>query len=705
MAKVAIASFVVVLLCGAQCGSAAGTTAAQLVPFGGQLGVAGGIAFSTDAASIAALFPPSTIMTGDMRPSRIMTWWGAYRDYAKILTGLQIEYTNGYNKRLGPMRGKADPAGACDIVVPVGERVTMLNMRAGDHIDYVQALSAAGKPLTGGSSECGNSGGGVAVLLTLTQPGTGEYFAGFEGHAGDIIDNLRPLKAFVPAGPTALVKVMAATPAALGSAVGAGSSFSSGSAAAVARLFGTSFLTFDVRPSYLQTYWGSTGGYTVLQGISLQYTDSDRIDHSVAVVGATTPTRCDIDLLGEHVQRMAVLASSYVFQLSFTLASGRELSCGVAASAGASASATKVQLTGNEYFFGFGGVAGQGAISLQLIKAYASGGVAPTPYPTMAPSAPTSKAPSSAPTTRKPTTQAPSRAPTAPTMAPTRQPTTQAPSRAPSAPTAAPTAPTARPTTRTPTRKPTTGKLTSAPSAPTMAPTAPTAKPTTGKPTSAPSEPTCFWTACIAAAVCEPVGGGYKFAATGNKTAQPCGWWTTYSHECCPVTASPTSRPTSRPTSQPSSPMTGAPSTRPSTAPPVPTTAVPTSEPSTAPTTATPTGAPPTGAPSAVTSTTRPSTAPPAPTTAGPTSKPSAAPTAPPSSSPPPSVPIDKQKTGDSTTAPSHVPTKAGPTRRPTRPTKAPAPVPCSRYSKASTCDAQPQCTWGRKKKCVARSG
>jgi hypothetical protein len=84
-----VAAFVVGVL-----GEAAASVV-QLAPVCEQLGIDGGVPFSNSADSIAELFNAS-VLTADIRPARISSWWTLY-DGTNVLSGLQVHYVDGSN--------------------------------------------------------------------------------------------------------------------------------------------------------------------------------------------------------------------------------------------------------------------------------------------------------------------------------------------------------------------------------------------------------------------------------------------------------------------------------------------------------------------------------------------------------------------------------------------------------------------------------
>ncbi len=442
-----------------------------------------GTPFSIDSESVARLFGRS-YAARDIRPSRISTWWGDYNGN-RVLTGLQLEYVDGSGTKMTSSKYGKGALNPCVIEISASERVTVLEVRSGRNVDFIRALAAPGVPLVS-NVKCGNENGGYPTTLQLHG---GDYFFGFAGGSGSIVDYIKPLKAYMLVHANALAGVATATPSAIGQALG--SPYSSGGPAEIAALLGEPVMTISDSPSYVQTFWSTEKGETALQGFMLSFTDAARPgdERDGPLVGKRTTNACIIDLNGP-VQELSISgrdnAPSVVGAIRFKLG-GATWSSGCGNGTGR---VTSVSLSGNDYFIGFQGNKSKDGLTVQPLKAFPSGGVAPTPMPSTAPSA----QPTSQPTS-------PSSAPTSPTALPTARPTAQ-PSKAPSA---APT--TAMPTTAAPvTASPTTASPTTAsPTVPEPIPPAPTSPPSQA-PTTACSAfktqanckkqgPRCVWSA------------------------------------------------------------------------------------------------------------------------------------------------------------------------------------------------------------------
>jgi hypothetical protein len=125
-------------------------------------------------------------MTYDLRPHKIVTWWGTYGG-AKVLTGLQLHYIDSKGSlSLSEKFGKGKDE-ECEIVIPATVRVKNLEIYSGTAIDYIRVK--VGNDWKG----CGNRAGGhTTTQVNLIND---DYFLGFEGSSADIVDSLNPLRA------------------------------------------------------------------------------------------------------------------------------------------------------------------------------------------------------------------------------------------------------------------------------------------------------------------------------------------------------------------------------------------------------------------------------------------------------------------------------------------------------------------------------
>jgi hypothetical protein len=155
--------------------------------YGGNGG--GGGSFSESTQSIAGLFGRSAL-TSASRPTVIRTWWDSYTGHT-ILSGVQVEYTDSEgNIRPSLVRGGASGQ-MCEIIIAKDERVQRLEFRAGEQVDSIAAFTSKG-PLKSGKFKCGTSGGGFRPRAILNG---NDYFVGFSGKSGLIVDAITPLVA------------------------------------------------------------------------------------------------------------------------------------------------------------------------------------------------------------------------------------------------------------------------------------------------------------------------------------------------------------------------------------------------------------------------------------------------------------------------------------------------------------------------------
>jgi hypothetical protein len=476
------------------------------------IGYRGGGSWAFNAAYFKSKFGPGfDPLTDEFQPRRITTWWRTnWVEQPLTLSGMQIVYSNGTGVERTTELAGVIGAVSCEIPIALGERIQAVEMRAGKNtgIDLFRVLAGAGRPLAS-NVICGTATGGGTTTVVLTSD---DYVVGFEGGSGDWIDSIRPLKAYKPARATSVVGVGKVSSAVFGKI--SGDSYSTGDASNIASALAEPVMVWEAVPAFLQTFWGSVDStQVVLQGFQLSLTDASGVIVDGPFIGSRATQVCYVSFnlaVDGRLGKLDVLAGTYVNGLTFTFPSGKQSKCGYV-QAPPDAASTSIYLTGNDYWIGFQGKVSVAsptvprAVTLQPLKAYPTGGLAPTPMPTAQPitAKPTSR-PSAAPTA-KPTSQ--------PTAAPTAKPTSQ--------PTAKPTsAPTSQPTAQ-PTSKPT-GQ-----------PTLPACTTYTTQTTCLAQKPRCVW-------------GGNKQCR--NNTASPSAKPTTAK----PSTASPTLKPTTlAPTPQP----------------------------------------------------------------------------------------------------------------------------------------------------------
>jgi hypothetical protein len=137
-------------------------------------------------AKMAELFGQKT-MTYDLRPSLIRTWW-ADLGKAFVLTGLQIHYVDATGDMKVSEKFGEGSQHQCDITIAGRTRVRNLEIFAGTHIDAIRVYDGTD------SKHCGNIENGKSHPVNLNK---NEYFVGFAGSHGTLIDSLMPLKAQV----------------------------------------------------------------------------------------------------------------------------------------------------------------------------------------------------------------------------------------------------------------------------------------------------------------------------------------------------------------------------------------------------------------------------------------------------------------------------------------------------------------------------
>jgi hypothetical protein len=439
---------------------------------------------------IASLFGVAH-MTSDVRPQKISMWFVAdvISGGALTLRAVEISYINAKGqvkttKRIGVATG-TDP---CEIQLDPYARITNMTIRSGDGIDYV-SVGVTGPSTSPAVTACGSPAGGQPTTSYALRPAAGEYFVGFSAFYSRMYSDVRPVMGYLAGSTTEQVTVAAAGDAfGTGDGVASKGSFSTGDAAAIAKLVGQPAMTYGMSVSKIVTGWTFINifGEFALTGIRVYYT-SPYTSAEVAgpLIGqmsvSESESTCVLDFASNtHRRSLTVKFGKYINSLA--IGTGNDEVCGEL-STGVHQESTIV-FNGSDYLVGFQGKYGSqygphfNRVIYDVQPLFASltqdrsTTIAPTaspthinpnpPKPTARPTTSKPSRPTKAPTTRKPTTAAPTRKPTtskpskAPTPLPTRKPTTAAPTRKPttSAPSKAPTPlPTRKPTTAAPTRK------------------------------------------------------------------------------------------------------------------------------------------------------------------------------------------------------------------------------------------------------------
>jgi hypothetical protein len=126
-------------------------------------------------------------MTYDMRPQKIVTWWGEYNG-RQVLTGLQIYHVKADGAFTMSEKYGRGVQGRCEIVIPASVRVKNLEIFSGTYIDGIRVfIPDEEKPQL-----CGNDRHGKPTPVNLSG---NDYFVGFAGNSGAVVDALIPLKA------------------------------------------------------------------------------------------------------------------------------------------------------------------------------------------------------------------------------------------------------------------------------------------------------------------------------------------------------------------------------------------------------------------------------------------------------------------------------------------------------------------------------
>jgi hypothetical protein len=167
-----------------------------------------GPAFSAfDGLSVARLFDKSEL-TYDIRPVQVVTWFKKFvlheakgpvarkkqwDSAPSVLAAIEITYSDAEGNLRVVSVGNQNRNGAtrCEINIAADERVQRADIRAGQYIDYLALYTSKGN-LASGSYKCGNPNGGALHRLAWNGD---DYFFGFAGRAGDIVDGLTPLVA------------------------------------------------------------------------------------------------------------------------------------------------------------------------------------------------------------------------------------------------------------------------------------------------------------------------------------------------------------------------------------------------------------------------------------------------------------------------------------------------------------------------------
>lgn len=140
-------------------------------------------AYYTD--DMAARFHKGS-MTYDLRPQKIVTWWGEYYG-RQVLTGLQMYHISADGTFTVSEKYGQGMEGRCEIVIPASARVKNLEIFSGSYIDGIRVFIDEEAQLL-----CGNDRHGKPTPVNLSG---NDYFVGFAGFSKNVIDALIPLKA------------------------------------------------------------------------------------------------------------------------------------------------------------------------------------------------------------------------------------------------------------------------------------------------------------------------------------------------------------------------------------------------------------------------------------------------------------------------------------------------------------------------------
>ena len=176
------------------------------VPDGAFYGSLTGPAFNAfDGLRVAQLFGRSSL-TYDIRPVKVVTWFKKFVanvdkgpvarrkqwDAApSVLAAIEITYSDAEGNLRAVRVGSPNGARQCDINIAADERVQRADIRAGEYIDYIALYTSKGN-LASGQYSCGNPSGGALHRHAWNGD---DYFFGFAGRAGDIVDGLTPVVA------------------------------------------------------------------------------------------------------------------------------------------------------------------------------------------------------------------------------------------------------------------------------------------------------------------------------------------------------------------------------------------------------------------------------------------------------------------------------------------------------------------------------
>ena len=139
-----------------------------------------------DTEDMAARFRKDS-MTYDLRPQKIVTWWGEYYG-RQVLKGLQIYHVSADGTFTVSEKYGQGLENRCDIDIPASVRVKNLEIFSGSFIDGIRVfIDKDTVPRL-----CGNDRHGKPTPVNLSG---NDYFVGFAGNSGAVVDALIPLKA------------------------------------------------------------------------------------------------------------------------------------------------------------------------------------------------------------------------------------------------------------------------------------------------------------------------------------------------------------------------------------------------------------------------------------------------------------------------------------------------------------------------------
>jgi hypothetical protein len=184
--------------------------AVTVVPDSAFYGSNTGPAFSAfDGLRVAKLFGRSEL-TYDIRPVKVVTWFKKFvlheaagpvarrkqwDSAPSVLAAIDITYSDAEGNQRIVSVGSQNGAMRCDINIAADERVQRADIRAGRYIDYLALYTSKGN-LASGQYACGSPNGGTLHRHAWNGD---DYFFGFAGRAGDIVDGFTPLVAMTVA--------------------------------------------------------------------------------------------------------------------------------------------------------------------------------------------------------------------------------------------------------------------------------------------------------------------------------------------------------------------------------------------------------------------------------------------------------------------------------------------------------------------------